>query len=288
MVKPVVLVVGLGDVGRSLFELLKESRKVEVYGWDVDKEKMQDIRQGDLPREVGILHICYRCSGQEEFVDTTVDYVRRFRPELTIINSTVPPGTTEKVYKLSGGHMVHSPVRGMHKSRKSMKRDLLFWTKYIGGVDEKSAELARGHFEEFGLKTKILAGPVETEVAKLFETTYRAWMIACFQEMHRISRRFSADFDQVTDFLEDDHRVRFDRPIHFPGVIGGHCLIPNAKLLLESYDSDFVRLILTSNERRKEEIEDPEIVEEVGKIEKRAKALERETLKKSSTSIPRI
>ena len=279
MVKPVVLVVGLGEVGRSLFELLKESRKVLVYVCDVDKEKMQDIRQGDLPREVDVLHICYRCSGQEEFVNTTVDYVRQFRPKLTIINSTVPPGTTEKVYTLSGGHVVHSPVRGMHKSRKRMKRDLLFWTKYIGGVDEKSSELARRHFEELGLKTKVLIGPVETELAKLFETTYRAWMIACFQEMHRISRRFGADFDQVTDFLEDTHRVRFDMPIHFPGVIGGHCLIPNAELLLESYDSEFVRLILRSNERRKGEIKDPEIVEEVSKIEKRVKALGTELLK---------
>jgi UDP-glucose 6-dehydrogenase len=104
-------------------------------------------------------------------------------------------------------------------------------------------------------------------------------MIACFQEMHRISRRFGADFDQVTDFLEDDHRVRFDRPIHFPGVIGGHCLIPNAELLLESYDSEFIRLILKSNEKRKEEIKDPEIVKEVDKIEERVKALETELLK---------
>lgn len=287
MVKPVVLVVGLGEVGRSLFELLKESRKVEVYVWDVDKEKMQDIRQGDLPMEVGVLHICYRCSTQEEFVNTTVDYVRRFRPELTIINSTVPPGTTEKVYQLSGGHVAHSPVRGMHKSRESMKRDLLFWTKYIGGVDEKSSELARRHFEELGLKTKVLTGTVETELAKLFSTTYRAWMIACFQEMHRISRRFGADFDQVADFFEGTHRVRFDRPIHFPGVIGRHCLIPNAELLLESYDSEFIKLILSSNEKRKEEIKNSEIIEEVGKIEERVKALETELLKMRSASIPR-
>jgi len=28
-------------------------------------------------------------------------------------------------------------------------------------------------------------------------------MIACFQEMHRISKRFGADFDEVVDFLED-------------------------------------------------------------------------------------
>jgi len=279
LVDPIVLVVGLGEIGRSLFELLKESRKFEVYGWDVDKEKMQDIQQGDLPKEVDVLHICYRCSDQKEFVNTTVDYVMRFRPELTIINSTVPPGTTEKVYTLSRGRVVHSPARGMHKSREDMKRYLLSLTKYMGGVDKKSAELARRHFEKLGLKTKVLAGPVETELAKLFETTYRAWMIACFQEMHRISRRFGADFDQVTDFLEDDHRVRFDRPIHFPGVMGGHCLIPNAELLLESYDSEFIRLILKSNEKRKEEIKDPEIVKEVDKIEERVKALETELLK---------
>jgi hypothetical protein len=28
-------------------------------------------------------------------------------------------------------------------------------------------------------------------------------MTACFQEMHRISKRFGADFDEVVDFLED-------------------------------------------------------------------------------------
>lgn len=73
----------------------------------------------------------------------------------------------------------------------------------------------------------------ETELAKLFETTHRAWMITCFQEIHRISKRFGADFDMVVDFLEDTHRVRFDMPVMFPGVIGGHYLILNAGLLLK-------------------------------------------------------
>lgn len=276
LVEPIVLVVGLGEVGRPLFELLRESKKFEVYGWDVDEKKMQDVQQGGLPKEVDVLHICYGCRDQEEFVKATVDYVRRFRPELTIINSTVPPRTTEKVYTLLGGHIVHSPVRGMHKSKESMKRYLLFLTKYIGGVDNEPTRLARKHFEDLGLKTKVLKSPVETELAKIFETTYRAWMIACFQEMHRISRRFGANFDEVVDFLEDTHMVRFDRPIHFPGVIGGHCLIPNAELLLKSYDSMFLRLILESNEKRKEEIKDEDIRMEVEKVKKRVKALEKE------------
>ena len=51
--------------------------------------------------------------------------------------------------------------------------------------------------------------------------------------------------------LEDVHRVRFNKPLHYPDVIGGHCLIPNAELLLNSYDSKFLRLILKLNEKRK-------------------------------------
>jgi len=152
-----------------------------------------------------------------------------------------------------------------------MKWELKRWTKYVGGSEPKAAEAARKHFEKLGLKTKVLKSSLETEVAKLFETTYRAWMIVCFQEMHRISKFFGADFENVADFLEDTHRVRHDRPVMFPGVIGGHCLILNTELLLKSYDSDFLKLILKSNEKRKEEIKDASIRSEVEKVKKMIK-----------------
>jgi len=158
---------------------------------------------------------------------------------------------------------------------ETMKKDILFWSKYVGGATKKAANIARKHFEKLGLKVKVLSSPLETELAKLFETTYRAWMIACFQEMHRISRHFGADFNEVVEVLEDIHRVRFNKPLHYPDVIGGHCLIPNIELLLRSYDSRFLRLILESNEKRKEEIKDDDIKSDVEKIRKRVKALER-------------
>jgi UDP-N-acetyl-D-mannosaminuronate dehydrogenase len=151
-----------------------------------------------------------------------------------------------------------------------MKWELKRWTKYVGGSEPKAAEAACKHFEKIGLKTKVLKSCLETELAKLFETTYRAWMIACFQEMHRISKFFEADFENVVDFLEDTNRVRHDRPIMFPDVIGGHCLIPNTELLLKSHDSDFLRLILKSNEKRKEEIKDESIRSEVEKVKRMA------------------
>jgi len=279
MVMKKVLIIGLGEVGRALFELFKESRKFDVFGFDLNKEKRKNSKK-KLPETVDVMHICYPCYDQETFILTTIEYINKINPELTIIESTVPPGTTEKIYEGAKKQVVHSPIRGMHRTVEDMKQDILFWSKYVGGITSNATEAAQQHFEKIGLKVKILKRSVETELAKLFETTYRAWMISCFQEMHRISKYFEADFDEVIDLLEDIHRVRFNKPLHFPGVIGGHCLIPNVKLLLSVYDSKFLQVILESNNKRKEEIKDRVVQEEVEKVKKRMEVLQLELLKK--------
>jgi len=277
LVRDKVIVVGLGQVGRPLFELLKESGQFDVYGFDLDRKKMEEIGQAEFPESFNVMHVCIPCADQSKFVGDVVGYLRRFNSKLAIIESTVPPGTTMKIHAHhSGCLLAHSPVRGVHKSLEYMKWELRRWTKFVGGVDDLSSKAAVEHFEKLGFKVKVLKSCLETELAKLFETTYRAWMIACFQEMHRISKRFEADFDEIAGFIEDTHRVRFDRPVMFPGVIGGHCLIQNAELLLECYDSEFLRLILKSNEKRKLEVEDEETREEIEKVRLRVEALERD------------
>jgi hypothetical protein len=45
---------------------------------------------------------------------------------------------------------------------------------------------------------------------------------------------------------------------------------------MDAYDSDFLRLILKSNERRKEEVKDEDVKAEVAKVAARAVALEKE------------
>jgi UDP-N-acetyl-D-mannosaminuronate dehydrogenase len=198
----------------------------------------------------------------------------------------VPPGTTLKVAEECRCLVVHSPARGVHVNAEHMVWEMKRWPKYVGGATPQAAEAAKAHFEKLGLKVKVLKGCTETELAKIFETTYRAWMIACFQEMHRISRAFDADFNDTVDFLEDTHRQRFDRPVMFPGYIGGHCLIPNTELLLKSYDSDFLRLILESNQKRKEEMKDPAVAAEALKVAARAEALEQELTGKKNLTLP--
>jgi len=275
--KETVLIVGLGEVGHALLDLLKESGKFDVYGIDVDREKTQKIGgKTEMPKSIDVMHICYPCKDQETFVKTTIAYAKRLKPKLTIIDSTVSPGTTQKIFEHTKSPIVNSPIRGMHKSLETMKKDLCFWTKYVGGTTKESSDAARRHFEKLGLKVKVLKGSAETELAKLFETIYRAWMVASYQEWHRISRHFGADFDEVLDMIEDIHRIDLNKPLHYPDVIGGHCLIQNTELLLKSYDSKFLRLILESNEKRKEEIKNPTIKKEVEKIRKRTEALQKE------------
>jgi UDP-N-acetyl-D-mannosaminuronate dehydrogenase len=276
-------VVGLGEIGAALFALLKEEKKgFTVYGLDLDEAKMRSIHQEEskLPSAVETMHVCLPCKTQSTFADTVYGYVKRFQPQLAIINSTIPPGTTTKIQEHCKCLVAHSPVRGVHRNPEHMKWEMRRWTKYVGGATPEAANAACQHFEKMNLKVKKLKSCAETELAKLFETTYRAWMIACFQEMHRVSRGFGANFDDAVDFLEDTHRVRLDRPVMFPGVIGGHCLIPNTELLLDSYDSEFLRLILKSNEKRKEEVKDETVRKEAEQVKVRAETLERDLMEK--------
>lgn len=280
MQKDKVLVIGLGEVGKAIFDLVKESGKFETFGLDLDKTIMKDLKQKELPTAVDVVHICIPCKDQAKFVDIVTTYARRFKPKIIIINSTVPPGSTMSVSNRCSCLVAHSPFRGVHESPEHMKWELKRWTKYVGGATPEAGKIADLHFRRLGLKTKVLKSCRETEVAKLFETTYRAWMITCFQEMHRMSRYFEANFDEVVDFLADTHCVRFDRPIMYPDVIGRHCVIPNVELLLDRYDSKLLRLILESNEKRKEEIKDEEIRQEVDKVKRIAEFVQQELTKR--------
>jgi UDP-N-acetyl-D-mannosaminuronate dehydrogenase len=282
MPKECVLIVGLGEIGHPLYNIFKDSGEFEVYGVDIDSEKMKkaEVRSTPPERNIDVMHICYPCPDQQQFVKTTLDYIRKFEPKLTIIESTVNPGTTQKIYELAKVPIVHSPIRGMHKTLETMKKDILCWRKFVGGTTSEGAEAAKRHLEKLGIRVTVLRSPVETELAKILDTTYKAWLIVCFQEMHRITRALGADFDEIVEVIEDGHRGILDRPINYPSVIGGHCLIPNTELLLRSYDSKLLKLILESNEKRKEEVKDEAVLRDIEKIRKRVKTLDKDLSRK--------
>ena len=100
MAKETVLIIGLGEIGHTLFALLSEAKEnFAVYGLDLDESKMDALNQSKdkIPTKVDTLHVCLPCGSPEKFAEIVKGYVEQYKPKLTIINSTVPPGTTLKV-----------------------------------------------------------------------------------------------------------------------------------------------------------------------------------------------
>ena len=257
MISERILIIGLGEVGRPLYEILSE-KFVDVYGYDSDRSKtIHELKA--IPKPIEIMHIAYPYTGGE-FIDSTINYIRSFNPRLVIIHSSIPPRTTRLIQSKTNSIIAYSPVRGKHPN---LKEHLRFWTKWISAVNQAGIELAKRHLEEAGFKVKVAKDPESLELAKLWETIYRAAMIACWQEIHRISKDLGADIKVIAEFIQEVHEVLGDRPLYYPDVIGGHCLIPNTRILAEIVDSDLLSFILKSNELRSEEIKDPKIAEEV-------------------------
>jgi len=67
----------------------------------------------------------------------------------------------------------------------------------------------------------------------------------------------------------------------FPDVIGGHCLLPNSKLLLGELEPKMLQFIMESNELQIGEMKDPKITAETQKVAKRVSKFESDQDKKS-------
>ncbi len=259
-----VLVLGLGEVGRPIFEIIRESGKFEVYGYDVVPEKTIHKLE-EIPQSVDYIHVCFPCFSKETFIKEVEKYIKLFNPKLIIVHSTVIPGTCREIHGVYNVHVVHSPVRGVHTK---MKEHLKFWTKWIGPVCDVCRTLAEKHLRDIGFKVRVASNAETTELSKLWETVLRAILITSWHDIHRTAKIFNADIREIAEFIGEVHEVLKDRPIYFPGVIGGHCLIPNTRLLLEVYHSPLLEYVLTSNEVRKLEIRNPDIVKEVEEVKK--------------------
>ena len=226
-----VVVVGLGEVGKPLFEIMKTRH--QVFGVDIDQSA--SISQCD------VMHICFPFR-DKRFVAQVVEYIGHYQPTLTIVNSTVPPGVTRRIAEESGASVVNSPIRGKHAR---MREEMLHYTKFIGALTPESGARALEHFESVGMRTTLLRSPEATEIAKLTETTYFGVMIAWAQEVERYCKALGADYDEVVSFYEE---IKFFPPVkYFPGVIGGHCVMPNIAILLDKFPSDLLQAIIQSN-----------------------------------------
>ena len=190
------------------------------------------------------MHVCIPFE-IDDFVGETARYFNLLRPKLTVINSTVAVGTTRSVHERIGSPIVYSPIRGKHAR---MLEELTHYDKFVGPIDAESSHAANRHFESLGMTTRILSSPEAAELAKLTETTYFGLLIAWAQEVERYCDSVGADYDEVVAFYEE---VGYLPPVKFlPGIIGGHCVMPNIEILKEIDDTPLLQAVRWSNEEK--------------------------------------
>lgn len=230
-----VLVVGLGEVGGPLLEVLSGAH--QAAGRDIE----------DCPfRGVRILHLCFPFG--PDFVSHASGYVSLYQPEVVVVNSTVTPGTTRAIQENTGVPAVYSPVRGKHTR---MTEELRHYRKFVAGTSAQAVALVEAHFAAAGVSTQRTPSFESLELAKLLETSYFGVLVAWAQEMDRFAASAGADYWEALAFFEE---IGFFPPVGFePGYIGGHCVMPNLELLEQVRQSPFIDAIRTSNADRARE-----------------------------------
>jgi UDP-N-acetyl-D-glucosamine dehydrogenase len=172
----------------------------------------------------------------------------KIRPEtLVLIETTVPPGTTEqiaypamkKVFKQRGlaaePLLAHSYERVM-PGREYVDSIKNFWRVCSGINDDARTRVTR--FLENVLNTRdypltVMDKPIESETAKIVENSFRAATLAFLDEWSVFAERNGVDLLKVIQAIRM-------RPTHdniiFPGPgIGGYCLPKDGGLGMWAY-----------------------------------------------------
>lgn len=208
------LIVGFGEVGQALFKIFPEASVVvdsESQSWFADK--------------FHFIHICFPYSDMfSSFVEVYKDL-----GEIIIVHSTVPVGTCDKL------GVIHSPIRGVHPN---LEEGIRTFVKYFGG---KYARRAASMFGQKGIVTRIYKYARTTEAIKLWDTAQYGRLIKLEKEIFEWCKKHNVNFDDIYRKANKEYNegyIRLGRPEvvrpylkHIDGPIGGHCIIPNAKLL---------------------------------------------------------
>jgi hypothetical protein len=231
------LVIGAGEIGKSLAEVLSTFYEVHIRDTQTNQAGLLDLYD--------VIHIAFpHYPGHGElFLKNVRGYAEQYRAKLTIIHSTVPVGTTAQL----GAGFVHSPVNGKHPN---LVPSIRTFVKFVGGNDTVSTYKAAHFLSKAGMNCHVLSSSRATELGKLGCTRRYGLSIIEMKEFAKECDKHGVPFHEAYTQWNNEynsgyqkmHMEQFYRPILAPmeGSIGGHCVIPNLNLLPGEV-SDFIK-----------------------------------------------
>lgn len=167
-----------------------------------------------------------------QFIDLAVQEIAKGikRDSLIIFETTLPPGDTknrfgrkvEEVSGLSMGtdfHLAYSPER-VYSNR--IIQDLQSYPKVVGGINEKSLQLASNFYKKaIGCKLIKVSSLETAEFAKVAECVYRDVNIALANELAMFAELQEVNMSEV---IAASNSQPYSN-LHEPGIgVGGHCI----------------------------------------------------------------
>lgn len=260
-----ICVIGLGYIGLPTALLL--AQKYQVVGVDINKRIVDTLNSDKLPfEEQGLEELIkktkktFSASQKVEEADvfliavptplegsmkiSDLKYVRsatemispHLKDEnLVIIESTVPPGASERlvipILKRSGVkkfYFSHCPERAI--PGKTIF-EMIHNDRIIGGIDKESGERTKDLYASF-VKGNIYLTDLKTaEFVKLMENTYRDVNIALANEFAQLAEESKINVWEAIELANKHPRVEILKP--GPGV-GGHCIAIDPWFLTEN------------------------------------------------------
>ena len=241
-----VVVAGCGEIGKPIYQLCCGGFEQVI---------IEDPRYGQPEAArypVAALHVAIPGS-LPNFIDIVDGYVKKYAPGVILINSSTIPGFTDTlVQRFGADNVVHTQVHGKHHGDR-MRRDMLRYPKFVATRSDaafakaQDVLIAMGHPPENLVR---LSSPMAGEMCKLLATTFFGYLIVWAQELERLSEQCGVPYEELMAFTKlatDDFRIENK----FPGVIGGHCVMPNIAILRKSFPSPLWDFMDQSNEMKK-------------------------------------
>jgi len=280
-----VTIVGLGYVGLPVACLCAE-KGLNVYGVDIDKNKVSLIRQGVSPiddqylkdnikkikiddnfkeaiKNSPIIIVCVptpvddnNLPNLEPLKNACKEISKNLQKDtLVIIESTIFPGTIEEVIlpilKKSeiNFYLAHCPERIDPGNKNFTIKNI---PRVVAGVDKKSTKKAAEFYNKIiDAQIKELSGVKAAEATKIMENTFRDVNIAFINE---IAKSFDKAGIDIMEVIEGASNKPFAFMPHYPGSgVGGHCIPIDPYYLIEKakqigFDHKFLTLARKINE----------------------------------------
>lgn len=281
-----IAVIGLGYIGLPTAAFFA-STGLQVFGYDINADRVATITKGEVPfiepgfdellksvvlseslsvgtelmsADVYIISVPTPLSSDKSVDPSYVfDAAKSIAPllqgdELVILESTSPPGLTEKVADLlvseradltmapdqtNSIYVAHAPERVLPGK---IMEEMTSNARIVGGINEPSSKRARKLYERFCQNDVLTTDARTAEMAKLTENAFRDVNIAFANELSLICDELDIDVWELISLANRHPRVNVLQP--GPGV-GGHCIAVDPWFIVHSAPEQ-AQLIKTS------------------------------------------